>query len=82
MLTRKRPLSTVDFETETEPVGVASIATATAPAEPAREIVPLPKRRKLGYGLKHLALSSAFGFVAGTVVTVAGLASLESMFPQ
>ncbi|KAL8284208.1 hypothetical protein RQP46_004957 [Phenoliferia psychrophenolica] len=87
-ITRKRPLSTVDFETETDPiVAIEACAAAIAtpiPTEtsPEREVAPLPKRRKIEFGLKHLAISGALGFVAGTVVTVAGLASLESMFPQ
>ena len=84
---RKRPLFTVDFETETDPIAAAADATLAAtvmaaPASPERGIIPLPKRRKIEFGFKHLALSGALGFVAGTVATVAGLASLESMFPQ
>ncbi|KAK4698529.1 hypothetical protein P7C70_g7744, partial [Phenoliferia sp. Uapishka_3] len=81
---RKRTLAAVDFETETDPVEdvVASCTLEDVALPQDRQVAPLPKRRKLAFGLKHLAFSSAVGFIAGTVVTVAGLASLEGMFSE
>jgi hypothetical protein len=91
-LSRKRPLSSTDFEwttsVATSPDRTVSTSTSTdslelrqkvvvAPIVSAVPIAPLPKRRKVALG--YVALGSTIGFVGGMVATVAGLNMLEGM---